>query len=166
MIVQWQALLLKLFPVQVSGGYPVFFHGDAIIYGAHQLAQITAYAFFFFDGVSVVWFAILQVDGLVRCVFAGDVAEAAVYAFILVDFCYVVVIDIEVFPVRNFFYRLADEIINGVVAFFIHPVIKAFAEVFDDAETMLHSGRAYLHIGGAEQHKLHRIPPGTYAANT
>ena len=38
MIIQWQAPLLKLYPVKVFWRYPVFFHSNTIIYRAYELA--------------------------------------------------------------------------------------------------------------------------------
>ena len=58
MIVQRQALFLKLNPVKIFRSYPMLFHGNTIIYRANQLAQVTAYAFIFFNGIIVIRFAI------------------------------------------------------------------------------------------------------------
>ena len=63
----------------------MLYHGDAIGDGAHELAEVAAYAFFFFDGVGVVGLAVIEADGLVAGVFAGNVAETAVDALVLVD---------------------------------------------------------------------------------
>ena len=123
----------------------MLYHGDAIGYGAHELAEVAAYAFFFFYCISVVRVAFGEADGLVRCVFAGDVTKPAVNAFVLVDVGDVVLVDVEVFPMGEGGYALANEIVNSGEAFFIHPVIETFAKVFDYSESMLHCGGANLH---------------------
>ena len=80
MVVQRHAEALVVFPVDVFGGFALLYHGDAIGDGAHELAEVAAYAFFLFDGVGVVGVAVIEVDALVAGVFAGDVAEAAMDA--------------------------------------------------------------------------------------
>ena len=122
MIIERQSPLLEFDPVQVLGRHPVFFHGNAIVYRANQFAQITAYAFLLFYGVGIVGLAILQVDGLVRSVFTGDITQAAMNAFVLVDFCDVVVVDVEVFPMGDLLHGFTDEVVQCVESFFIHPV--------------------------------------------
>ena len=143
----------------------MLYHGDAVGYGAHELAKVAAYAFFFFYCIGVVRVAFGEADGLVRCVFAGDVAKPAMNAFVLVDVGNVVVVDVEVFPMRECGYAFANEIVNGGKAFFIHPVAETFAKVFDDAEAMLHGGGANLHGCCAEEHELCCIFPGADAAD-
>ncbi len=39
---------MEVFPVEVFGGNALLYHGDAIGNGAHELAKVAAYAFFFF----------------------------------------------------------------------------------------------------------------------
>ena len=154
-----------IFPVDILRSYAVLFHGDAIGDRAHELAEVTAYAFFFFDGVGVVGLAIFEGDALVARVFAGNVAETAVDALVLVDVGDVVVVDIEVFPMRECGHAFADEIVNGGEAFFIHPVVEPFAEIFNYSKAMLHSGGANLHVACAEEHKFHCILPCADATN-
>ena len=166
MVIQRHAHLLPIFPVDVFGGYAVLFHGDAIGDGAHELAEVAAYAFLFFNGVGVVGLAISKGDGLVRRVFAGNVAETAVDALALVDVGDVVVVDVEVFPMGEGGHAFANEIGGGGETFFVHPVAHAFAQVFDDAEAMLHSGGANLYAGTSEQHKFNGIFPRADAADT
>ncbi len=166
MVIQRQTQPLILFPVDVFRGYSVLFHGDAIGDGAHELAEVAAYAFLFFDGVGVVGLAVLEGNALVARVFAGNVAETTVDAFVLVDVGDVVVVDVEVFPMGEGGHALANKIGGGGKTFFVHPVAHAFAQVFDDAEAMLHSGGANLHTGAAEQHKFNSIFPGADAADT
>ena len=165
MVIQRQTEPLIVFPVDVFGGYAVLFHGDAIGDGAHELAEVAAYALFFFDGVGVVGLAIFEGNGLVAGVFAGNVAETAVDALVLVDVGDVVVVDVEVFPMGEGGHALANEIGGGGETFFVHPVAKPFAQVFDDAEAMLHGGGAHLYAGASEQHKFGCIFPRADAAN-
>ncbi len=86
--------------------------------------------------------------------------------FILVDLGNMMIVDVEIFPMRDGGHRLANKIIECFKTFFIHPVVQSFAEIINDAETIFHGSRAYLHIAGAEQHKLHRIFPCADAADT
>ena len=165
MIIQRQPQPLIVFPVNILRRYAVLFHGDAIGDGAHELAEVAAYAFLFFDGVGVVGLAIFEGNGLVAGVFAGNVAETAVDAFVLVDVGDVVVVDVEVFPMGEGGHALANKISGGGETFFVHPVAEPFAQVFDNAEAMLHGGGAHLYAGAAEEHKFYRIFPGTDAAN-
>ena len=143
----------------------MFLHSDAIGDGAHELAEVAAYALLFFDGVGVVGLAVLEGNGLVRSIFAGNVAETAVDALVLVNVGDVVVVDVEVFPMGEGGHALANEIGGGGETFFVHPVAKPFAQVFDNAEAMLHGGGAYLYAGASEQHKFGCIFPRADAAN-
>ena len=104
-------------------------------------------------------------DGLVCCVFAGNVTKPAVNAFVLVDVGNVMVVDVKVFPIGKRGHTFADEIVNGGKAFFIHPVVEALAEVFNSAEAMLPGGGANLYIGSTAEHELHCILPGADATN-
>ncbi len=165
MVIQRQPQPLIIFPIHILRRYAVLFHGDAIGDGAHELAEVAAYAFLFFDGVGVVGLAVFEGNGLVGGVFAGNVAETAVDALALVDVGDVVVVDVEVFPMGEGGHALANEIGGGGETFFVHPVAHAFAQVFDDAEAMLHSGGANLHAGASEQHKFNGIFPRADAAN-
>ena len=123
----------------------MLYHGDAIGNGTHELAKVAAYALFFFYCIGVVRVAFGDADGLVRCVFAGDVTKPAVNAFVLVDVGNVVIVDVEVFPMRECGHAFADEIVNGLESFFIHVIVEAFAEVLNYAEAMFHGRGANLH---------------------
>ena len=149
MVIQRQPQPLIIFPVDILRRNTMLFHGDAIGDGAHELAEVAAYALFFFDGVGVVGLAILEGNGLVGGVFAGNVAETAVDALVLVDVGDVVVVDVEVFPMGEGGHALANEIGGGGETFFVHPVAKPFAQVFDNAEAMFHGGGAYLYAGAS-----------------
>ena len=54
MIIEWQAPLLKFFPVEVFGAFALFDHRDAIIDGADQFAEVAADTFFFLDRIGIV----------------------------------------------------------------------------------------------------------------
>lgn len=64
MIIQGEAPLLKLFPVEVVGSFALLDHGNAAVDGADQLTEVAAYAFLLFDGVGVVRIAGGYADGL------------------------------------------------------------------------------------------------------
>ena len=123
----------------------MLYHGDAIGNGTHELAKVAAYALFFFYCIGVVRLAMGDADGLVRCVLTGNVTKPAVNAFVLVDVGNMVVVDVEVFPMGERGNAFADEIVNGLETFFIHVIVEPFAEVFNNAEAMLHGGSANLH---------------------
>ena len=86
--------------------------------------------------------------------------------FILVYFGNMMIVDIKIFPMRKRWHRLADKIIKRFKSFFIHPVVKPFAEIINNAETMFHDSRTHLHIVCTEQQKLHRIFPCTDTTDT
>ena len=97
-IVQWQSLCLPFFPVDVFGCHTMFFHCDAAIHRANQLAKVASYTFFIFHCIGIVWFALCNIDSLMRCVFTCDITQTTVNTFILVDLCNMMIIDIKVFP--------------------------------------------------------------------
>ena len=86
--------------------------------------------------------------------------------FILVDLCDMMIIDIEIFPMRNSGHRLTNKVIQRFKAFFIHPVAETFTEIINYTEAIFHNSGTHLHIAGAKQHKLYRIFPCTNAADT
>ena len=108
MIVEGQAFSLKFNPVKIFGGNPVFFHDYTIIYRANQLTEVTPYTFIFLNGILIIRFAIIQIDGLMRRIFAGNITKSTVDTFILVDLSDVIIINIEVFPVCYFFNRFPN----------------------------------------------------------
>jgi hypothetical protein len=79
----------------------MFFHGNAIINRANELAEVAADTFFLFYGVRVIRFTVFEMDGLMRCIFTGNIAKAAMDALVLVDVGDVVVVDVQIFPMRN-----------------------------------------------------------------
>ena len=64
MIVQGEAPLLKFLPVEIVRSFALLNHGNAAVDGAHQLAEVAAYAFVLFNGVGVVRIARGYADGL------------------------------------------------------------------------------------------------------
>ena len=74
MIVERQAFFLPVNPVDIFGCYPLFHHRDTIVNRANKFTQITADAIICFYSIRIIGFAIGEMDGLVRCVFAGDIA--------------------------------------------------------------------------------------------
>ena len=149
MIIQRQPQPLIIFPINILRRYAMFLHSYAIGDGAHKLAEVAAHALFFFNGVGIVRLAVFEGDGLVGGVFAGNVAETAVDALVLVDVGDVVVVDVEVFPMGEGGHALANEIGGGGETFFVHPVAKPFAQVFDDAKAILHGGGTHLYAGAS-----------------
>ena len=127
MVVERQTSFLPLNPVDVLRCYTVFFHGNAIIYRANELAEIATYTFFINNGISVIWISLFNFDGLMRCILAGNIAKTAVDTFVLVYFGNMMIVDVEVFPMSDAVDRFADKIIKGVESFFIHPVVEAIA---------------------------------------
>src|SRR5688572_6779121 len=101
MIIQRQSPFLKLFPVQIFISFALYNHFNAIFHRANQLAEIATNTFLFFNCIGVVWFTISEADRLMRCIFAGYITKPAVNTFILVNMCYMVIIDIKIFPMRK-----------------------------------------------------------------
>ena len=58
MVIQWQSSPLKFFPVEVFVALTLFYHGNAIIHRANNLAKIASHAFIFFNGIGVIRFTI------------------------------------------------------------------------------------------------------------
>ena len=142
------------------------FHGDAIVDWANQLAQITTHTFFFFDGVIVIWISSFDIDGLVRSVFTSDETQATVDAFVLIDVGNVMVIDIEIFPMRDFLDGFSDEVGSFLIAFFVHPIVESFTHIFHYSEAVGHRCSTNWNRSGTEKHKLDGVFPCTYASNS
>ena len=80
------------------------------------------------------------------CILTGNITKPAVDAFVLVYFGNVVIVDIQVFPMRNLLYRFADKIFQCLKSLIIHPVIQPFAHVLHNSKTIVHSRSTNLHI--------------------
>src|SRR5439155_20666772 len=144
-----------------------FFHGDALAHGADQAAQVAADADLFFDRKAIDRVAagagqhfeppgsadlllvavgshvlghrqLLPADRLVGAVLAGDVAQAAMDALVLVDLGDDLVVEVQVAPGLDAGDRLADEIAQPLEPLLAHPVFQAAAELLDDPEPVVH----------------------------
>ena len=109
--------------------------------------------------------AIVRSDGLVRAVFAGDVAELAADAQLGINLGDDFVIQVEVAPVLHVGYGAAAKIFDGAEAVRVHVLRKAVDHVFDDAEAVVHRGGADLHGGSADSDVLRGVVPIADAAN-
>ena len=139
-------------------------HRDAVVDRTHVHAQIAAHALGI-DHFEVTLAVLLFQDGLVRGVLAGDVAQPALHAQVLVDPRLDVVLQIEELPVGDVADGVADEIVERAVALRIHPVRQPADHVVDDAETVMHGGGAHLHRARAQRHELGGVAPGADAAD-
>src|SRR6185437_2552234 len=77
-------------------------------------------------------------DRLVRGIFAGDMAEAALDAGVLVDAGHDLVVEIEMLPVGHVGQRAADDGVEPIVAPRVEPVAEAVHHVVDDLEAVMH----------------------------
>src|SRR5688572_1430490 len=116
----------------------MLFHSNTIINRAKEFAEIAANTFIFFYGVGVVRFAIFKSDRLMCGILAGNITKPAMNTLILVDLCNMMIVDIKIFPMRKSRNRFSNKIIQRFKSFFIHPVVKPFAEIINDPETMFH----------------------------
>src|SRR6478752_5594846 len=166
MIIQRQSSLLKFYPIEVFRSNTMLFHSNTIFNRAKEFAEIAADTFIFFYSVGVVRFAIFKMDRLMCGIFTGNITKPAMNTFILVDLCNMMIVDIKIFPMRKCSHTFSNKVIQRFKSFFIHPVIKPFAEIINDPESMFHDSRTHLHIACTKQHKLNRIFPCTDTANT
>ena len=98
-------------------------------------------------------------------VFAGDVAEIAPDAFVIVDAGDAFVIKVEVLPVGEAFDGGAGEVGDAFVAFRVEVIREALVHVLDDAEAVVHDGGADLEAEGAEGEELGGVTPVADAAD-
>jgi len=82
---------------------------DALVHRAHIHAEVAAHAFLI-DHLEIALAVALFADRLVRGVFTRDVAATALDAERLIDVRLDGVVEIQMFPVDEFRYGLADEI--------------------------------------------------------
>src|SRR5688572_784759 len=109
----------------------MLYHSDAICNGTDKLAKVATHTFILFNCIGVVRLAIREAYGLMRRILASNITKTTVDAFILVDAGNMMIVNIKIFPVGKGGNRPADEIINGGKAFFVHPVVEPFTEVFN-----------------------------------
>src|SRR2546430_15051610 len=74
------------------------------------------------------------------------------------------IVEIEIFPLRDARQRAAANVGERAVAAFVHPVRQAVNQVFDDAEAVMHNGGAHLQRPPAPPNELRRVAPGRRAA--
>ncbi|MCY1434090.1 hypothetical protein D9M71_501350 [compost metagenome] len=104
-------------------------------------------------------------DGLVRGVFAGDMAASAADAGVLIDFGDDLVVDVQVLPVGGVAHGATAEVLQAAVALTVHPAREAVFHVFDDAKAMQHRCCAYLHGAAAQGNELGGVAPAADAAD-
>src|SRR3954467_7707253 len=143
-----------LSPVQIGFAGIDLDHGDAVRNRADMLAEVAADAFLIDHLVAPLAVHPFRRDGLVRGVLAGDVAEAALDALVLVDRGDGLVVDVEILPVGHVRHRPAAEILDRPVALGIHPVAEPGDHVIDDAEAVMHGCGADLHRAGGERNEF------------
>src|SRR3990167_6657019 len=142
-------------------------HLDAVHHRAGDLAQVAAHALGIDHLVPVATVGLGQAgDGLVRGVFAGDVAAAATDAGVLVDPGDHLVVDVQVLPVGGVAHRLAGEVRQALVALAVHPARQAVLHLLDDAKAMQHGGSAHLHRAATQRDEFRRVAPAADAADT
>src|SRR5581483_3481721 len=108
-------------------------HGDAIRHRADMLAEIAAHALLLDHLIAPLPIDALGRDRLVRGVLAGDVAEAAFDALVLIDDRDALVVDVEILPIGHIRHRLAAEVVDLPITLRIHPVREPGDHVIDDA---------------------------------
>lgn len=85
MLIKRQAQALELFPAHRFRAFALLKHGDTVAHRTDEFTQIAAYTLLFLDGVGVIGIAFFEGNRLVGSVFAGNVAQAAVNTFVLID---------------------------------------------------------------------------------
>src|SRR5262249_47150735 len=91
-----------------------------------------------------------DVDALVRCIVARDIAELATDALRRVDARDDAEVEIQIAPVVDVRQGAAAELLDARVAAFVHPSGQAVAQILDHAESIVHGCRADLHGATAE----------------
>src|SRR2546423_9074643 len=146
-------------------------HGNAVLNGANQRAEIAPNAGLFDDldhwtTFPVSRFSSLEPpDRLMRAILARRPAQLALNAFVLIDVSQQMIVEIEIFPLRDARQRAAANVGERAVAAFVHPVRQAVNQVFDDAEAVMHNGGADLQRPRAQRNELGRVAPGRDAAD-
>src|SRR5580698_3994982 len=107
----------------------------------------------------------VEMDALMRAIPAGDVAEVAADALLLVNAGDDFVVEVEVFPVGDARQRETAEVVERGETLGAHPAFEAFGHVFDDAIAVVHDGGADLDGARAEEDELCRVAPGFDAAD-
>ena len=76
--------------------------------------------------------------------------ELAARALVLIDSRDQMIVQIEILPLGHLRDGAAANLVDGLVAALIHPVRESVAEIVDDAESIVHRGRAHLNRARAE----------------
>ena len=107
----------------------------------------------------------LQVDALVGAVLAGDIAEVAADALLVIDAGDALPVEVEVLPLLESVDRFAAQVGEGLHSLGVEVGVKAVVHVLHDAEAIVHDGGADLEGGGAEGDELGGVAPGGDAAD-
>src|SRR5256885_494009 len=104
-------------------------------------------------------------DRLVCAILARGPAQLALDALVLIDVGEQVVVEIEVFPLRDAWERSAADVRERAVAALVQPVRQPVDQVLHDPETVVHHGGAHLQRASAQGDELGRVSPRRNAAN-
>ena len=96
---------------------------------------------------------------MVRGVAAGDVAQVAANAFLLIDARDRLEGQVKILEVRDALQASPDDIRNVRESLLVHPVGQALAQILDDAEPVVHHGGTNLETAGTEEQELSCILP-------
>src|SRR5207248_676000 len=145
-------------------------HRNAILHRTHQRAEITPNARFldYFDHgstVPVTGFSIEPPNSLMGTVLTRRPTQFALDAFILVDVSQEMIVEIEIFPLRDARQGAAADVDERAVAALVHPIREAVNQVFDDAEAVVHDRGTHLQRPRAQRDELSRVAPGCDAAD-
>ncbi len=104
-------------------------HGDAIINGADQRAQIATHAIVFanfrqylvrhaaWTQINVNTFWRNQINALMRAIFAGDVAQITANAFVVINARHALKVQVKVLPLVHIAHALANKFSQALHAF-------------------------------------------------
>src|SRR6266702_3843581 len=132
-------------------------HGDAIVHRADNRAEIATDTIFFanfgnrFAGdasrAEAVAVRVHQVNALVSAVFAGDVAQIAADAPLVIDPGDPLIVQVQGFPVLQRRHGLAHKFRHAPESIGVQVIVQSLDHVLHDAEAVVHDGGADLHTG-------------------
>src|SRR5439155_12104876 len=143
-----------------------FLHRDTVFDRADLAAQVAADTGFVNDldnRRSIV--PLVPPNRLVCAVLARGPAQLAADALVVVDARDQVIVEIELFPLRDVRYGAPTKVIDAPVSTLVHPVTEAVGEILDDSEAVMHRCGAHLYRACAERDELSGIGPGGDPAN-
>src|SRR5438067_1339525 len=149
-------------------------HGNAVLNGANQRAEIAPNAGLFDDLDHWTTFPVSRVpcpisfeppNSLMGTVLTRRPTQFALDAFILVDVSQEMIVQIEIFPLRDARQRAAADVGERAVAALVHPIRQAVNQVFDDAEAVVHDRGTDLQRPRAQRDEFGRVAPGCDAAD-